>query len=227
MAALNMPASLLVRLAALDSCACSDAMDRLGIRGGVAPGLRPLTVARRVSGPVSTVELGPVSRAPGGRHLGTAAIEAARPGELIVVAAGGRTDAAAWGGVLSLAATIRQLAGVIVDGACRDVDETRDLGLPVYALAAVPATARGRQAEVAWNGQVQIAGVRVCPGDLVVADGSGVVFLPADRAADIIAAAGEIAAREAGLAARIRAGEPVSQVLSAPYEQMLAAADDD
>jgi 4-hydroxy-4-methyl-2-oxoglutarate aldolase len=220
MARLSIRASWLPRLAALDSCACSDAMDKLGI-AGVAHGLRGLTVARPVTGPVITVELGPVGNgSPGGRHLGTAAIEAARPGDVIVVAAGGRVDAAGWGGVLSLAAAIRKVSGVIVDGACRDIDESTALGVPVYALAAVPATARGRQAEVAWNAQVQIADVRVCPGDLVVADGSGVVFLPAGRAEEIIAAAEDCMVMEAAMARRIRAGEPASSVLSATYEQM-------
>jgi 4-hydroxy-4-methyl-2-oxoglutarate aldolase len=244
-ARLTAPASLLARLAALDSCACSDAMDQLGLTG-VADGLRGLTVARRVTGPVITVQLGPpdgsapdgsapdgsasdgsapaggggASSRPG-RHLGTAAIDAAQPGDVIVVAAGGRTDAAGWGGILSLAAVTRQVGGVIVDGACRDVDESSELGLPVYALAATPRTARGRQAEVAWDVSVLVAGIRVDPGDLVIADGSGVVFLPASRADEIIAAAERIAAREAAMASRVRAGEPASQVMSADYEELL------
>jgi regulator of RNase E activity RraA len=227
MAELSTVSGLLPRLAELDSCACSDAMDQLGV-AGVAPGLRGLTVTRRVTGQVITVLLGPADGAAGwpaasGRHLGTAAIEAARPGDVIVVAAGGRVDAAGWGGVLSVAAVTRQVAGVIVDGACRDVDQCSALGLPVYALAAVPATARGRQAEIGWNTPVRVAGVLVSPGDLVVADGSGVVFLPAGRAADIVAAAEHIAAREAAMASRLRAGEPASAVLSADYEQMLNA----
>jgi regulator of RNase E activity RraA len=93
--------------------------------------------------------------------------------------------------------------------------------LPVYALAAVPATGRGRHAEVAWNGPVQVAGVRVSPGDLVVADASGVVFLPAGQAEDIIAVAEDCVALETAMARRIRAGEPASRVLSASYEEML------
>jgi 4-hydroxy-4-methyl-2-oxoglutarate aldolase len=222
------PASLLARLAALDSCACSDAMDQLGL-AGVADGMRGLTVVRRVTGPVITVQLGPPdgsAPAVGGassrptRHLGTAAIDAAQAGDVIVVAAGGRTDAAGWGGILSLAAVTRQVGGVIVDGACRDVDESSELGLPVYGLAATPRTARGRQTEVAWDVSVLVAGTRVYPGDLVIADGSGVVFLPASRAADIIAAAERIAAREAAMARRVRAGEPVSLVMSAEYENL-------
>jgi len=226
MGQLNAAESLLARLAALDSCACSDALDQLGLVG-VAAGLRSVTVTRRVTGRVSTVALGPAGR-PGAavRHLGTAAIEAAHPGDVIVVAAGGRLDAAGWGGVLSLAATVRGVSGVIVDGACRDVDESAALDLPVYALAAVPATARGRQVEVGWDIPVQVAGIAVAPGDLVVADGSGVVFVPAPRAADVVAAAERIAAREAAMASRLRAGEPASAVLSADYEDMLTARKD-
>jgi len=212
-------------------------MDQLGLTG-VADGLRALTVVRRVTGPAITVQLGPAGgRAAGGRaagggaprsgrHLGTAAIDAAQPGDVIVVAAGGRTDAAGWGGTLSLASATRQVGGVIVDGACRDVDESTELGLPVYAVAATPRTARGRQAEVAWDVSVLIAGISVDPADLVVADASGVVFLPASRAAEIITAAERIAAREAAMARRIRGGEPVSLVMSADYENLLSASPD-
>jgi regulator of RNase E activity RraA len=172
---------------------------------------------------VLTVTLGPVDGCGGTapRHLGTAAIEAARPGDVIVVAAAGRTYAAGWGGVLSLAAMQRGVGAVIVDGACRDVDDTRDLGLPVFALTATPATARGRHVEVSWNTPVEVRGVPVRPGDLVIADGSGVVFLPASGAEVIVAAAERISRREALMTARIRDGEPVSAVMSADYEAML------
>lgn len=219
---------LLPRLAALDTCACSDAMDKLGLPSGVALGLRALTVARKVTGRVLTVRLGPVTGAGGAadsgggpRHLGTAAIEAASPGDVIVVAADGRVDAAAWGGVLSLAATLRGVGGVVIDGACRDVDSAAELGLPVYALGATPLTARGRHAEVAWNVPVPVAGVAVHPGDLVIADGSGVVFLPAAHAPGVLHAAEDVAAAEDAMSVRIKNGEAVSRVMSADYERML------
>jgi 4-hydroxy-4-methyl-2-oxoglutarate aldolase len=209
------------RLAALDTCACSDAMDKLGL-SGVASGLHPVTVRRKVAGRVRTVQFAPGPGTGSGRHAGTAAIDAARPGDVIVVAADGRLDAAAWGGLLSLAATVRGVAGVIADGACRDVDEATDLGLPVYARGVTPLTARGRQAEVAWDVPVPVAGVTVRPGDLVIADGSGVVFLPAEHAEAIISAAEQVAAREQALSVRINNGEPSAAVLSAGYERMLA-----
>jgi 4-hydroxy-4-methyl-2-oxoglutarate aldolase len=218
--------ALVTRLAALDTCACSDAMDKLGL-SGVASGLHPVTVRRKVTGRVLTVRFGPVpgsgSGSGAGRHACTAAIDAARPGDVIVVAADGRLDAAAWGGILSLAATLRGVAGVIADGACRDVDEATDLGLPVYAMGVTPLTARGRQSEVAWDVPVPVAGVTVHPGDLVIADGSGVVFLPAEHAERVITAAEEVAATEKALSVRIKGGEPSAAVLSRRYERMLAS----
>ncbi len=214
---------LIARLAALDTCTCSDAMDKLGLSGGVAQGLRQLTVPRRIAGRVQTVQFGAVPDGPpASRHSGTAAVEAAQPGDVIVVAAHSRLDAAGWGGLLSLAATTRGVSGVVVDGACRDVDEALALGLPVYALGATPLTARGRHTEVAWNVPVRVAGVPVEPGDLVIADGSGVVFLPAQHAERIVRAAEELAAREQALSVRIQNGESVAAVMSADYERMLA-----
>jgi 4-hydroxy-4-methyl-2-oxoglutarate aldolase len=228
--------ALLARLAALDTCACSDAMDKLGL-SGVASGLHPVTVRRKITGRVQTVQFAPVpgagEQAPAPpaaagpvRHAGTAAIDAARPGDVIVVAADGRLDAAAWGGLLSLAATVRGVAGVIADGACRDVDEAIELELPVYARGVTPLTARGRQREVAWDVPVPVAGVTVHPGDLVIADGSGVVFLPAEHAEAIITAAERVAAREQALSVQINNGEPSAAVLSSDYEQMLASGQD-
>jgi regulator of RNase E activity RraA len=232
--------ALLARLEALDTCACSDAMDKLGL-SGVASGLHPVTVRRKITGRVQTVQFAPVPglgdqaaappappAAPGPvRHAGTAAIDAARPGDVIVVAADGRLDAAAWGGLLSLAATVRGVAGVIADGACRDVDEAIELELPVYARGVTPLTARGRQREVAWDVPIPVAGITVHPGDLVIADGSGVVFLPAEHAERVINAAEEVAAREQALSVRINNGEPSAAVLSSDYERMLASERDE
>ena len=108
-----------------------------------------------------------------------------------------------------------------MDGACRDVDESRERGLPVYARAAVPVTARGRIIEESFNEPIKMAGVPVKPGDLVIADGSGVVFVPAERAGEVVAAAEEIAAREAEMARAVLAGASVVDVMGGNYESML------
>lgn len=218
-----MTAGLGERLARLDTCAVSDALDSLGL-AGAAPGLAPLWDGGRIAGPVHTVALRPVLEGmapPSGRHLGTTAIEAAGPGDVIVVANGGRTESGAWGGLLSAAAHARGVAGVVVDGACRDVDEAVELGFPVFARAATPVSARGRTIEEATDVPVLVAGVRVVPGDYVVADRSGVVFVAAGAADEVLAAAEGIAAREATMREEIVAGTPVTRVLDRRYEDML------
>jgi len=213
---------LLDRLRALDTCALSDALNALG-HEGVAYGLRGLTVPVRIAGRAVTVALGAPGHTPPSRHLCTAAVEASGAGEVIIVAAGGRLDAAGWGGILSRAATARGIDGVVVDGAARDIDESHELGLPVYARAGVPRTARGRLVETGWGQPVAIGDLTVATGDLVLADRSGVVFVPAAVAGEVLDRAEAIAAREAAMARRIADGEPVSTVMSADYETMLKA----
>ncbi|QKZ16047.1 RraA family protein [Streptomyces chartreusis] len=210
------------RLARLDACAVSDALDKLGLPGATL-GPTALAAPRRITGRAVTVDL--VEDRPGitvsGRHLGTAAVDASGPGDVIVVAHHGRTRVAGWGGVLSTGAKRNGVEGVIVHGACRDVDEARALDLPLYATTAVPITARGRVRERAWNVPVDIAGFPVSPGDLVIADASGVVFIPAGQADEVLATAEAIAAKERAMIERVRAGHAMADVMSADYDTML------
>lgn len=216
-----MTADAVARLRRLDSCAVSDACDRLGLDGRVVTGLAPLTGPAQVAGRVVTVDLGPWTGGGGGSHLCAAATDASTADDVIVVAHHGRTDCAGWGGNLSRAARARGAAATIVDGAARDIDESRTVGHPVFARAATPRTARGRTEEVAWGGPVAIGGVAVAHGDYVVADSTGVVFVPAARIDEVLAAAEAIAAKEAAMASALDAGQPVSEVMGRDYETML------
>jgi regulator of RNase E activity RraA len=211
---------LVARLAKLDTCSVSDALDKLGLPGAVI-GLSPLTVRRRVAGRAVTVKLGaPMDGLPK-RHLGAGAVMAAEAGDVIVVEHRGRMDVSGWGGLLSRGAVAKGVAAVVVDGACRDLDESQELGLPIFARAAVPVTARGRVAEHGFNEPITVAGVAVRPGDLVLCDGSGVVFVAADKAEAVLAAAEAIYAREQLMAADIARGRPIGEVMGADYEDML------
>ena len=208
------------RLAEFDSCTISDALDQLGLPGAVT-GLQPMTLpGRRVAGRVMSVKLGPPREELPKRHLGSGAVMAASAGDIIVVEHG-RTDVSGWGGLLSRGAVRKNIAAVIVDGGCRDVDESRDLGLPVFARSAVPVTARGRVAEHAFDCPITMGGVAVNPGDFVVADGSGAVFVAAAEVERVLTAAGRIAAREALMVRDIEAGKPIGDVMGADYEDML------
>jgi regulator of RNase E activity RraA len=208
------------RLRKLDTCSVSDALDKLGLPGAVV-GLSALTVRGRVAGPAVTVKLGDPMEGLPKRHLGAGAVMASQAGDIVVVEHRGRMDVSGWGGLLSRGAVKKGVAAVIVDGACRDLDESLEFGLPVYARAAVPVTARGRVAEHSFNEPVTICGVSVSPGDLVLADGSGVVFVGAARAEEVIATAEEIYAREQLMAAAIERGDPIGEVMGASYEDML------
>jgi 4-hydroxy-4-methyl-2-oxoglutarate aldolase len=228
-----MPDELIKRLRRLDTCAVSDAIDRLGAAPGVVLGLRPLSVRRRVAGRAVTVQLelntpelqaDLARRGEKPRHLCTAAVDASGPDDVIVIANGSRQNVAGWGGTLSLGAKVRGIEGVVVDGACRDADEAIDLDFAVYASTAVPLTARGRIVEVAWNVPIQIGELTVTPGDPVLADSSGVVFLPAAQAEEIVTAAEDIAARERAMADAVRDHRPMAEVMGANYERLLERA---
>ncbi len=212
------------RLRQIDTCAVSDALDALGLKGTVI-GIKPISVLRRVSGRVQTVKLDHASENVPKVHLCSAAVDAAESGDVIVVENHAREDAAGWGGILSTAAAHKGLSATIVDGPVRDADESRDVDYPVFARSAIPFTARGRIAEHAWNIPVDIGGVTVNPGDLVLADGSGVVFVDQNREEDIVTKAEEIAAKEAAMAAAVRQGKKVSAVMGGDYENMLLEKD--
>lgn len=211
--------TLVDRLSKLDSCAVSDALDSLKLKG-VVTGLQQLSVQRKICGRAVTVKLVPKGSQESKRHLGTAAVEAASKGDVIVVEHR-LNNVAGWGGNLSVASKLKEISGVIIDGACRDVDEMRALDFPIYARAAVPTTARGRIVEHSYNEPIFMANVEVSPGDLVIADGSGVAFIPSSQAELVIATAEQIAAKEALMAKDILAGKPVSSVMGTNYEKML------
>lgn len=213
----------LARLANIDASTVSDALDRLSIEGWIE-GLTRQT-AGKIAGRAMTVQLGPPQPpdppSPP-RHLASAAIDCADPRSVIVVA-GGRVDAGGWGGLLTRAAVRNGVRGVVVDGAARDIDEASALGFPVFARACTPRTARSRQQEVSTNHPVRIGRVEVRPGDVVIADGDGVVVIPAGRADEVSRIAAEISAAERRMAERIGLGDQLASVLDARYEHMLGS----
>ena len=212
---------LVSRLNRLDSCAVSDAMDKLGARG-VVTGIHQLSTQRKIAGRVITVKLAADDGRPAAaKHLGTAAIELANPGDVIVVEQRTGIEAAAWGGNLSLGAKVRGVAGVICEGPARDIDESRLHDFPVYARDHTCTTARGRLIEVATNDQITVGTIGVSAGDYVIADASAVVFISAASLSRVLDAAERIVEKERLMAEAIRAGQPIGSVMGADYERML------
>jgi len=212
---------IIERLAKLDTCAVSDALDSLTLKGATF-GVRPLWPCRRIVGRAVTMKIKPAGLEQPKQHLGTAPIEAAQPGDIIVIDNGGKLEFSCWGGLLALSAKLKGLSGVVIDGASRDVDEARELQFPVYARSAVPMTARGRVVQESFNQEIQFAGVQCHPGDLVIADGSGVVIIAKEKEQEVVPAAEAIYQKEQEMADGIRKGYSGREMLEKlGYEQML------
>jgi 4-hydroxy-4-methyl-2-oxoglutarate aldolase len=212
--------NIVSRLGRLDTCGVSDALDKLGLPGSVT-GIQRFSTDRRIAGRVLTVKLEAANGRSNTRHLCTAAIEAARPGDIIVIEQRSGLDAASWGGNLSIGAKVNGVAGVIVEGPARDIDDSRKVDFTVFARNNTARTARGRIVETATNEPITVGDVTVRPGDYVIADASAVVFVAQEEIGRVLDTAEAIMQREEAMAEALRAGTPISQVMGANYEQML------
>jgi len=126
-----------------------------------------------------------------------------------------------WGGLLTLGAKQRGVAGVIADGPLRDVDEAIASEFPVFSRSLTSFTARGRVVELGTQVPVAIGSVAVRPGDYVLADRSAVIFIAAADIERVLEAAETIVAKEAAMAKTILAGTPIGEVMGGNYEHML------
>ena len=177
----------------LTSCQLCDGIDELGLPLRGLPGILPLDPGQRVVGRAFTVAFSPIheDQPPPENYLWDV-----QPGDVVVLAANGVTEYSVWGGKRSFDALQQGAAGVVIDGAYRDVEEHRELGFPVFGRSATPMGLRGRFMPTDRNIPVTLCGVVVSPGDVIVADDSGVVAVPAGNAAEIVEASGRIVAKE-------------------------------
>ena len=197
----------------------SDAMDELGIVGAVpASVLRPTNPKARLVGRALTVRniaaKASVAEAVAGGVSGLAEIEAhnlAEPGDVLVLQ--GVDQISNMGGMSASIGKRQGQLGAIVDGAVRDVDHGRDIGYAIWSRSVSPITGKWRIETVAVNKPVTICGVSVSPGDLVLADETGVCFIPRARAAEVLACVRKIAASEVVREAKIASGAPVAELM--------------
>lgn len=195
----------------------SDAVDSVtGERGFMNYDMRPVIPGRLV-GRAATTKLVPLSK---GQSTATRAvshsvemIDEAAPGTVGVIVVEGGLNVAAVGGLMMTAAKARSMAGMVLDGGARDLAELRTLGLPVYARSYTPATAVGRYISVSRNEPVECAGVMVEPNDIIVADEDGVVVVPKEQAAEVLAAAIEIDEREGAMVPLIKKMKSLTDVI--------------
>jgi 4-hydroxy-4-methyl-2-oxoglutarate aldolase len=196
----------------------SDVMDELGITGVIgASVLKPTIPGSSIVGPALTVR-NIVQREheyeAARRHVNKMAeFEAhnlALPGDVVVI--DGVAGISNMGGISAQTAKRQGEAGAIVFGGIRDLAHSRRAGYPVWASEITPVTGKWRIETIEINGEIVIAGIRVAPGDIVLADDTGVCFIPAARAAEVLAIARQKSASEEAKCAAIAAGVPVADL---------------
>lgn len=208
-------AELTGRVAALGTSTLANALDLAGLHNNVIAHIKAVAPGFRFTGPAVTV------KEIAGRHGDfTAAdfrvgamIDAARKGDVIVVDAGG-AECSTWGGMASLAAKLKGVAGLLVDGAVRDLEEMIAFEFPVFSRHMIPTTGRLRLKIEEINVPVVIDGVEVAPGDIIAADGTGVVCLPHARAGEITGIAERLARDDAAAVEDLRAGLSFSEAMA-------------
>jgi regulator of RNase E activity RraA len=203
---------MLDRLARLDSCGLSDALDHLGLPGATM-GLRPLWDCPKICGRAMTVLVGAKTDAKPAHHLATPAIEEGDPETILLIANEGDKRISCWGDILANAACAKGIRGVIIDGNCRDIDANREIGFPVYGRGAVPVSARNRLVQYSHGEPIEFGGVTASKGDYVLADGSGTIVIPAERIVEVLDLAERLAKREAAMVAAVRSGRSVVEVM--------------
>ncbi|MBS0321692.1 MAG: RraA family protein [Proteobacteria bacterium] len=200
------------RLAHFPTSVISDALDELGLRGVIA-GVQARRVGQaRIAGRALPVRFVRKSNDPAAYRFGGGVgkplervLATMKDGDVVVMDLDGATDAAAWGGLASRIAQRRGVCGTVLWGACRDVEEIRALGYPVWSVATCPRRSRNEFAFGSINEPITVAGVAVAARDFVLADETGVVVVPQARADEVFALAERIAAQEEALEAQILA----------------------
>ena len=187
-------------IAALRQLAVANLSDSMHFTRAMSGALRPLHKSGLLCGPALTVRV-----PPNDNLMVHKSVDMARPGEVIVVEAGGDLDVSVVGGIVTAYAASRAVGGFVIDGAVRDTAEISAGTLPVYARGIC---ARGPRKEGPGeiNVPVTIGNVPVNPGDIVVGDQDGLVVVPLADAQEVIERTRALARREEETMQKIAAG---------------------
>ncbi len=202
-----------------DGLAASQVGDAMNREQIMAAAIKPIAPGTRICGQARTV-----NAMAGDNGIIHAAIPYVRPGEILVVNGMGVEDVAIWGEVMTHAAQKQGIAGIVLDGAVRDVAEMRAMGFPVFCRAVVP---RGPHKGFGGtiDGAISCAGVAVSPGDLVIGDDDGVAVVPLAQIGTVQIAAREAQKRESVWLEEIARGKTTRELMGLPEPELVATDD--
>lgn len=199
---LVMADEMVERFSKLDTTCVSDAMDKLGVPCGLH-GVKAVNAGTPVCGRAFTVHYVPCGVV--GGTVGDF-LDDVEPGQVIVIDNAGRDWCTVWGDIMSVTAQQMDVAGTIIDGVCRDLPTIYETRYPVYSKGSYMVTGKDRVTVDAVNVPVAISDVRVWPGDIVLADDTGVVVVPSSMAAQVAEIAEGISTTEAAIVEAVRGG---------------------
>jgi 4-hydroxy-4-methyl-2-oxoglutarate aldolase len=191
---------LVAALGAIPSANLGDAMGRQGV---MHSRISPICKGVGVVGPAYTV-----SNYAKDNLMSHYAIKQAKAGDVLVISTGGHMESAGWGELMTQSAMVKGLAGVIIDGGVRDLDDLVKLKFPVYAACITPqGTVKATPGSV--NQPIVCGDITVSPGDIIVGDSDGVAVVPVNEASHILAQAQQVIEKEAGLREKVLKGETI------------------
>jgi 4-hydroxy-4-methyl-2-oxoglutarate aldolase len=182
----------------------SDAMGRCN---SMAAEIKPVWPGAKVLGPALTVRTFPADNL-----MIHKAATLAKPGDVVVVNAGGYKDTAVFGDLLGYSMKVRGVSGVVIDGATRDAEGLAAIGFPVFARGVLP-MGPFKDSPGSINLPISCGGIAVRPGDIILGDTDGVVVIPQEHAAEILAKAQAGVAKEQQVRERIKQGEYIFDML--------------
>ncbi|GAA4323516.1 diguanylate cyclase [Pigmentiphaga soli] len=199
------------RLAGHPTSAISDALDELGLPGALSGLSAQREGIGRVCGRALPVKFRRMADDPGAYRFGGGVgkplemvLKTMKGGDVVVMDLDGTRTASAWGGLASRLAQRRGVRATIMWGTCRDLEEIRAIGYPVWAVGVCPRRSRNEFTFGSINEPISINGVSIRPRDYIVADESGVVCVPRDRAEEVLALLQKIEAQERLLEQQVR-----------------------
>ncbi|WP_197716931.1 RraA family protein [Mesorhizobium sp. DCY119] len=201
----------------------ADILDQFGVDSAIPTTLlAPIAPGQRMVGPAVTVKHGP-ARFNAGYNVANKTtpqlgavdeVTLSQAGDVMVIDGSAVPAASNLGGIMATAVAAKGFAGVVVDGCVRDVENMKRMGLPVWARGATPRTGKHRMELVEFNGKVDVAGVQVVPGDLVLGDSDGVIIVPLDLCEEVLVRAEKVAEKEKALLGAIEAGASAQESAS-------------